>query len=118
MSMFDADEVQFLSFGSVTFIKPVIKQIRQRGEPTKILQTDLVRDPHGKLTYPDDRKVEMFSAMYREFGPWASRVFMYICMEKPEIWDRAFGWRFASNDEFEAAMGRTTLGVEPSLTAG
>jgi spore photoproduct lyase len=108
---FDAAEVKFLSFGSVTFIKPVIKQIRRRGEATKILQAELVRDPHGKLTYTDDRKVEMFSAMYGEFAPWEASVFMYLCMEKPEIWDRAFGWRFASNEEFEASMGRATLGI-------
>ena len=106
---FSPEEVSFVSFGSVTFIKPVIKAIRRRGEPTRILQTDLVKDPHGKLTYPDDLKVAMFSTMYRALAPWRGRVFMYLCMEKPAIWDRAFGWRFGSNDEFEQAFAAGTL---------
>ena len=109
MEQFDPAEVLFLSFGSVTFIKPVIRQIRRRGEPTRILQTRLVKDPHGKLTYSDDLKVEMFSTMYRALAPWRSCVFMYLCMEKPAIWDRAFGWRFASNEEFEQAFAAATL---------
>ena len=106
---FSPDEVSFVSFGSVTFIKPVIREIRRRGEPTRILQTDLVKDPHGKLTYPDDLKVRMFSTMYRALAPWRERVFMYLCMEKPAIWDRAFGWRFSSNEEFEQAFAAGTL---------
>ena len=107
--MFAPDEVSFVSFGSVTFIKPVIREIRRRGEPTRILQTDLVKDPHGKLTYPDDLKVAMFRTMYRALAPWRDRVFMYLCMEKPAIWDRAFGWRFGSNEEFERAFAAGTL---------
>ena len=109
MEQFDRSEVLFVSFGSVTFIKPVIRQIRRRGEPTRILQTHLVKDPHGKLTYPDDLKVEMFQTMYRALAPWRGHVFMYLCMEKPAIWDRAFGWRFASNEEFEQAFAAGTL---------
>ena len=114
MEQFDTAEVLFVSFGSVTFIKPVIKQIRRRGEPTRILQTRLVKDPHGKLTYPDELKVEMFSAMYRALAPWRGRVFMYLCMEKPAIWERAFGWRFASNAEFERAFAAGTLYRQPA----
>ena len=109
MQQFEPSEVLFVSFGSVTFIKPVIRQIRRRGEPTRILQTRLVKDPHGKLTYPDDLKVEMFRTMYRALAPWRGHVFTYLCMEKPAIWDRAFGWRFASNEEFEQAFAAGTL---------
>ena len=109
MEQFEPSEVLFVSFGSVTFIKPVIRQIRRRGEPTRILQTRLVKDPHGKLTYPDDLKVEMFRTMYRALAPWRGHVFMYLCMEKPAIWNRAFGWRFASNEEFEQAFAAGTL---------
>ena len=52
----------------------------------------------------------MFRTMYRAFAPWHGRVFMYLCMEKATIWDQAFGWRYASNDEFERAFGASTLG--------
>ncbi|MCZ6853238.1 MAG: hypothetical protein O7G86_04885 [Gammaproteobacteria bacterium] len=67
---FDTTEVSFLSLGSITLIKPVIKKIRELGNPTKILQMELVPDPHGKLTYPEAVKVEMFQAMHESLAPW------------------------------------------------
>ncbi len=82
-------------------IKPVIKKIRELGNPTRILQMELVPDPHGKLTYPDAVKVEMFQAMNEALVPWHEDVFMYLCMEKAQIWERAWGRSYASNDEFE-----------------
>jgi spore photoproduct lyase len=98
---FDPAEVSFLSMGSVTLIKPVIRKIRELGNPTKMLQMDLVKDPHGKLTYPDAVKVEMFEAMNAAFAPWHEDVFMYLCMEKTEIWEQALGRTYTSNEEFE-----------------
>jgi spore photoproduct lyase len=98
---FDSTEVSFLSLGSVTLIKPVIKKIRELGNPTKILQMELVPDPHGKLTYPDALKVEMFQVMHQALAPWHQDVFMYLCMEKAQIWEQALGRSYASNDEFE-----------------
>ena len=104
MEMFAPDEVLFISFGSVTFIKPVIKKIRKLGLPSKILQMEFVSDPHGKLTYPDDIKIEKFSLMYKTFLPWQDKVFFYLCMEKASIWQDSLGYVYESNDEFEEDM--------------
>ncbi|RMH64087.1 MAG: DNA photolyase [Calditrichaeota bacterium] len=104
LEMFTPEEVLFISFGSVTFIKPVLKQIRRSSLETKITQMELVKDPHGKLTYPDVIKIEKFSTMYRAFEPWHDEVFFYLCMEKAELWERSLGFVFESNDAFEQAM--------------
>ncbi|RMF64643.1 MAG: hypothetical protein D6743_09060, partial [Calditrichaeota bacterium] len=101
MERFVPEEVAFISFGSVTLIKPAIKQIRESGQPTKILQMEMVPDPHGKLTYPDEVKVEMFRHMYGAFSPWLGRVFFYLCMEKADIWLQSLGYVYKSNEEFE-----------------
>ena len=103
---FDVDEVLFVSFGSVTFIKPVIRAIRERGRPTKMLQMELVPGPKGKLSYPDSVKAEMFAAAYQAFSPWHSEVFMYLCMEKAELWKSTFGFTYPSNEAFETDFGR------------
>ena len=106
IDLFDSTEVSFVSLGSITLIKPVIKKIRDLGNPTKILQMELVPDPHGKLTYPDAVKVEMFQTMHEALAPWHEDVFMYLCMEKAQIWERALGRSYASNDEFELDFAR------------
>ena len=104
LNNFSPHEVLIISFGSVTFIKPVMKKIRDTGMQSKILQMPLVPDPHGKLTYDDDLKVGMFSRQFAAFSAWHSKVFFYLCMEKAEIWQRSFGKVWATNDEFEEAM--------------
>ncbi|KAA3662265.1 MAG: hypothetical protein DWQ10_02755 [Calditrichaeota bacterium] len=101
---FSPEEILFISFGSVTFIKPVIKKIRNLGLPGKILQMPLVPDPHGKYTYSDDLKVKMFSAQYEAFAPWQDKVFFYLCMEKADIWQRTFGGYYETNEIFEETM--------------
>lgn len=107
---FKPTEVLFVSFGSVTLIKPVIKKIRDLGHPTKILQMPLVKDPHGKLTYPDETKVKIFRFMYEAFQPWRERVFFYLCMEKADIWEQSFGYVYDSNAAFEVDFGAKTMG--------
>ncbi|RMD94228.1 MAG: DNA photolyase [Calditrichaeota bacterium] len=101
MNRFKPEEVLFVSFGSVTFIKPVIKQIRKSGLYTKMTQMEMVTDPHGKLTYPDDVKIHMFRHMYQALSPWHGKVFFYLCMEKSLIWERVFGFVYKNNEEFE-----------------
>jgi len=101
LEQFDASEVLFISFGSITMIKPAIKKIRNLGNTTKILQMELVPDPHGKLTYPDHIKVDMFSRQYKQFAPWHDKVFFYLCMEKAAIWKDTFGFVYPNNEVFE-----------------
>jgi len=104
MRQFKPEEILFISFGSVTFIKPVIPQIRERGMPTKILQMDFVTDPHGKLTYSDEIKINKFRLMYETFQSWQNKVFFYLCMEKAKLWDPSFGYVYKTNEEFEQAL--------------
>jgi len=98
---FSPQQVAFLSMGSVTLIRPVAQEIRRRGGETKILQMEMASDPHGKLTYADDRKVELFSHLYGALRPWHEDVFFYLCMETDSIWEAVFGRCYATNDAFE-----------------
>ncbi len=116
MRRFTASEVSFISFGAVTLIKPVIRKIRELGRATRIHQMDLTPDPHGKLTCPDDLKVEMFSAMRGALSLWHESVFMYLCMETATIWERSFGYAYDTNEEFEVEFGRRTMSKLQSLS--
>lgn len=102
-------EVLFISFGSVTLIKPVLQKIRRTGFPTKITQMDFVTDPHGKLTYADDIKLAMFKTIYRAFRPWHDEVFFYLCMEKAELWQKTFGFVYPDNTAFEHDFGHKVM---------
>ena len=103
---FKASEVALVSFGTLTFIKPVIKQLREREFRSKITQIPH-EDASGKTSYPETTKIEMFSHAYNSFNAWQKgddRVFFYLCMEPHELWAKTFGYQYATNNDFEHAM--------------
>lgn len=109
---FKADEIALISFGTLTFIKPVIKQLRDREFRSKITQMPF-EDASGKNSYPHDTKVEMFKHAYESFKPWHPKgtsfeahkdVFFYLCMENHEMWKETFGYQYSTNNDFEKAM--------------
>ncbi len=104
---FDADEVAMVSLGTLTYIKPVIKQLRDRpGFKSRVLQMPMV-EAEGKLSYPEEIKREMFTFAYQALAAWHGRVFFYLCMENPRLWQPVFGYDYASNEAFEEAMKRS-----------
>ncbi len=107
---FTAEEVLFLSFGALTLIKPVIQKIRNLGIKTKTLQMELAADPHGKWTYPDEVKIRMIRKIYRAFKPWQDKVYMYLCMEKANIWLKTLGYCYQNNSIFEQDFAQKTIG--------
>jgi len=103
---FEPSEVALVSFGTLTFIKPVIKQLREREFRSKITQIPH-EDASGKTSYPQATKIEMFSHAYNSFKKWQKgedRVFFYLCMEPHELWAKTFGYQYATNNDFEHAM--------------
>ncbi len=100
---FKAEEVALVSFGTLTFIKPVIKQLREREFRSKITQMPF-EDASGKSSYPDSTKVEMFKHAYESFKVWHKDVFFYLCMEEHHMWEKTFGYQYATNNDFERAM--------------
>lgn len=104
---FQKSEVALVSFGTLTFIKPVIKQLREREFRSKITQMPF-EDASGKSSYPENTKVEMFKHAYESFAPWHTKksddVFFYLCMEEHGMWKKTFGYQYSTNNDFERAM--------------
>ena len=106
---FTAEEVALVSMGTLTFIKPVLREIRNRAIPGQILKMPMV-DAAGKKSYPDDIKLSLFSHLYESFDDnWKREVFFYLCMENADLWEPVFGFKYHSNDEFEGAMKASYL---------
>ncbi|MGL1891120.1 MAG: DNA repair photolyase [Spirochaetaceae bacterium] len=103
MDNFNSQMVALISIGTLTFIKPVIKQIRSRNFKSKILQIPLA-DAEGKQSYTYDIKNKMFSFLYNSFDKWHRDVFFYMCMEDKKLWMDVFNREYSSNEEFEQDM--------------
>ncbi|WP_187647131.1 SPL family radical SAM protein [Nitrosophilus labii] len=100
---FDPKRVALVSLGTLTFIKPVIKKLRERSFKSKILQMPLV-DAAGKLSYPIDIKKDMFRFAYKSLKEWHGRVYFYLCMEDHSLWKEVFGREYPTNESFELDM--------------
>jgi DNA repair photolyase len=100
---FKSSEVALVSFGTLTFIKPIIKQLRDREFRSKITQMPF-ENASGKSSYPDTIKVEMFKHAYESFTPWHKDVFFYLCMEEHQMWSKTFGYQYSTNNDFERTM--------------
>ncbi|MEA1910069.1 MAG: hypothetical protein U9N32_00120, partial [Spirochaetota bacterium] len=101
---FIPEELALISLGTLTFIKPVIKQLRKRKLESKILQMPL-SDAEGKFSYPIEIKRKIFSSIYNRFSEkWKDMVYFYMCMEDKSLWEDIFGREYKSNDEFETDM--------------
>ncbi len=107
--MFNTSEVATVSLGTLTFIKPVIKKIRERNFYTKILKMPMV-EAAGKLSYPLETKLKLFTHAYQSFSQhWHDNVFFYLCMEDHSMWKPVFNYEYKSNEEFEQAMKSSYL---------
>lgn len=103
LDTFKSDEVALISMGTLTFIKPVIKKLREREMKTKILQMPF-EDINGKKSYDLKTKKEMFQHCYDSFKPWHKDVYFYMCMEAHSLWKDVFGFEYNSNHQMEEFM--------------
>ncbi len=104
---FRPEEVVMVSLGTLTFIKPVLKRLRERMPDSSILQMPM-EDCAGKLSYPLEIKKDIFSSVYQAFpDSWKDTVFFYMCMEHIDLWQPVFGRSYDSNEQFEADMLNT-----------
>ena len=103
LDTFSSDEVVLISFGTLTFIKPVIQKLRARQMKSKILQMpfDTI---NGKYSYDLQTKKEMFKHAYEAFKPWNGKVYFYMCMEAHSLWKEVFGYEYSSNNQMEEFM--------------
>lgn len=103
LAKFKHDQVALISFGTLTFTKQVLKEIRRKKIYSKILQMPLV-EASGKYSYPMNLKIKMFSFLYNKFWSWHEKVFFYLCMEEKSLWTPVFGFEFNDNADFESKM--------------
>ncbi len=107
VGVFRPQEVVMVSLGTLTFIKPVLKRLRERMPDSSILQMPM-EDCAGKLSYPLGIKQALFSRIYQAFpDDWKDSVFFYMCMEHIDLWQPVFGRSYDSNEQFEQDMLKT-----------
>lgn len=82
----------WISLGALRYPPHLDQIIRQNHPQSKIVYGELFPGKDGKLRYFKPIRIEMFSKMYQWIKELAPEVFVYLCMESSEVWQKSFGW--------------------------
>ena len=88
----DPQHITWISLGALRYPPQLDQIIRQNHPTTKIVYGELFPGIDGKLRYFKPIRIEMFQKMDAWIRSFAPEVFIYLCMESSEVWEKSFGW--------------------------
>lgn len=87
----DAESIIWISLGALRYPPHLDGIIRERHPQSAIVYGELLPGIDGKLRYFKQIRIDMFKNMYKWIKAHNSDVFVYLCMESSEIWQKSFG---------------------------
>ena len=106
---FSADEICMISSGTLVFTKQVLRTLREKGSPSRVLEMEL-SPAAGKYSYPLEIRKRMYTTLFSYFPEnYRKNVFTYLCLEDPSLWKDALGREYACDKDFEEDMKRAYL---------
>jgi spore photoproduct lyase len=88
----DPERVVWISLGGFRY-PPKLKPIAEERSPkTKVFLGELFPGKDGKFRYLKEIRVEMYQKMVRWLREIDPDLFIYLCMESKEVWEKVFGW--------------------------
>lgn len=89
----------WISLGCFRFIPKLKPIIKKRYPESRILYQEFIRGLDGKMRYFKPIRIEMYSKMAEWIKSYDSRMFIYLCMESKEIWEKSLGLAPLSNQD-------------------
>jgi spore photoproduct lyase len=87
----DPGQVMWVSLGGLRF-PPSLRQVAQERFPdSPIFSGELIPGEDGKLRYLKPLRVEMYQRMVSWLRAYDEELFIYLCMERGDVWQQAFG---------------------------
>jgi spore photoproduct lyase len=93
----DPKRVIWISLGGFRY-PPQLKAIaKERFPNTRIFLGELFPGRDGKFRYLKEIRVEMYQKMAEWLKDVDPSLFVYLCMESQEVWEKVFGWSPQNN---------------------
>jgi spore photoproduct lyase len=88
----DSKRVVWISLGGFRY-PPKLKAIAEERFPkTKVFLGELFPGRDAKFRYLKEIRVKMYQKMVKWLKEVDPDLFVYLCMESQEVWERVFGW--------------------------
>lgn len=84
--------IAWVSLGCFRYMPDLKEIIEQRFADSKITHHEFILGLDKKMRYFKTLRIEMYSALYKHIRKYSDDAFVYLCMESPQVWQRAFGF--------------------------
>ncbi len=101
-SYVDGSRIAWISLGTLRYPPRLREIIQSRFPESRIVYEEMIRGLDGKMRYPKPLRVEMYRWVFAWLKENAPDIFVYFCMESPEVWDRVMGMHPESNEELDS----------------
>jgi len=95
----DPASLCWISLGCFRFIPKLKPIIKKRYPESRILYQEFIRGLDGKMRYFKPIRIEMYTKMAEWIKSYDSKMFIYLCMESKEVWEKSLGFSPLSNQE-------------------
>ncbi|MBN1464674.1 DNA photolyase [candidate division KSB1 bacterium] len=98
------ENIVWISLGALRYPAAFDTMLRTRHPRSKIYLGELLPGMDGKLRYFKPIRIEMFRKMHDWIRSYSRDVFIYLCMESRDVWQKSFGWAPRSNAELKRLL--------------
>jgi len=110
----DGKGIIWISLGGFRF-PPYLKPIIHNRFPTsKILWGELFPGNDGKFRYLKSLRVEMYRKIVGWLRDYEPNLFIYLCMESREVWEKVFGWSPKNNKALDGLFAQRVRSFSPA----
>lgn len=85
--------ITWISIGVLRFNPEMKRKVEDHFPKSKITAAEMVLGKDGKVRYVKPLRLKMLSHLYRLIRAYGGEEpYVYLCMERPDIWQRVMGW--------------------------
>jgi spore photoproduct lyase len=116
LSEIPGERIAWISLGCMRFPAELLPVVREYQPQSRIFSDEMIRGIDGKWRYPKPVRRRMYRWISDVLIPGLPDVFIYLCMEKPEVWTDVLGWSPQHNTEFDRKFADNLKKRFPGLT--
>ena len=104
------EKIAWISLGTLRYPKEMPPIAKNNHPQSDIFSGEFIKGLDGKWRYPKPRRVEIYKWVADPLNEWSENIFVYFCMELPDVWEKVFGWTPEDNEDFDKKFGESLRG--------
>ncbi|MBN1902461.1 DNA photolyase [Candidatus Sumerlaeota bacterium] len=108
----DISRVFWISLGSFRFPPPLKPVIQKRFPDSRILYEEFIPGEDGKMRYFKPLRIGMYRNMVKWLKEAHPDVFIYLCMERADVWDASLGFHPKNNLDLKRMLDERCISLQ------